>query len=216
MKNYLIIIFSLLICVFPAISYSDNDIDADAQATPPETGKVIQTKHGHIAIDQPQFPNFCIWQRAYQKKGESYFELFLIKKDESLNPVSDASISYDWWWNSKMALTRKKDMEARSTPTDQDTFTSSDGIWEILGDSDHENMSFDFQKSTSSKTETIAIPGFDGGEADNSWWISVGWNPAKDLFYFYVSGEQTLAETMITSNLTLKPKYLRILAREWT
>jgi len=188
MKNYLIVIFSLLVCVFPAISYSDNDADSDTPTPPTVTGKVIQTKHGHITTDQPQFPDFYIWRRVYQKKGESYYKLFLIKKDGSLDPLGDVPISYGGWWNSKIALMGKKDREARLTPTDQDTFTSSDGIWEILGDSDHENMSFDFQKSTSSKTETIAIPGFDGGEADNSWWISVGWNPTKDLFYFYVSG----------------------------
>ena len=188
MKNYLIVIFSLLVCAFPAISYSDNDIDADAQATPPETGKVIQTKHGHITTDQPQFPNFYIWRRVYQKKGESNFKLFLVKKDGSLNPFGDVPISYGGWWNSKIAAMTKKSVGAALTGNDETTIPSSDGIWGISSDSDHEYMNFDFQKNTSANTETIAIPGFDGGEADNSWWISVGWNPTKDLFYFYVSG----------------------------
>jgi hypothetical protein len=188
MKNYLIVIFISLVCVFPAISYSDDAADSDTPTVPIVTGKVIQTKHGHITTDQPQFPDFYIWRRVYQKKGESNFKLFLVKNDGSLNFLSDVPISYGGWCNYKWESFKKNSIGAAITGDAEMTITPSDGIWQISMDTDHENMNFDFKKSTSSKTETIAIPGFDGGEADNSWWTSLGWGPGKDLFYFDVSG----------------------------
>lgn len=172
----------------PLFSYSANEADSQTDTTPSETGKVVQAIAGNITADLPKFPDFQIWRRVYQKKGESRFELFLVKGDGSISQSNEVPVSYERWWNEKMALRIKKAKGGSSTSNDQKTFASFDGKWEILINDGSRKMSFEYKKSISAESETINIPGFDGGEVESSWWCLVGWNPGKDLFYFYVSG----------------------------
>jgi hypothetical protein len=175
----------LLVCVFTAISYADYD-DNPTSTPPTVTSKVIQTKVGNITTDKPQFPEFYIWRRVYQKKGESYFKLFLVKKDGSLKQCGDVPISYGCWHRSVM----QSGIEKSSTPSSSTEISSYDSKWSVVIDEPNK-MKINFKRTSAGKIQTINIPGFTEGEEANNGWGFIQWNSEKDLFYFSFSGGTT-------------------------
>jgi hypothetical protein len=169
MKNYLIVIFSLLVCVFPAISYADYD-DNPTSTPPTVTSKVIQTKVGNITTDKPQFPEFYIWRRVYQKKGISDFKLFLVKSSGELIDQKTTNESYR----------ESTNKNAKGT-----VLTSTSGLWsvDVPTDDDWGNPSMSFTNVNSRVTNTINVPGV----GDDGWgWIPEFWNPTKDFLYISI------------------------------